>query len=1301
MAKPLRFCFFILFCTFLAPVTAQNIRFMTGLPVLKAGSSADKDLVFQAQALDGRIFFVAGDGGQNYELWITDGRPEGTIKLKDLNGNDAALPYGFTLLNHRLIFAATDSETGTELWVSDGTRRGTQLLKDILPGTGGSEPRRLTLLKNRVVFFAAAATGGAELWATDGTAEGTRLLKDLNPDGSTYEGFAAFNTEKPLPVVDGKVYFSGRTNGVAAGNDPALIESDGTTDGTRVLINNVESAALAPVKMGNAIYFLANSDGSPTALWKSDLTTFATAELAPITSFREPVLLGQKIFFANGTALWETDGTTAGTKKTTAVTHTNPANLTVFNNKLYLYGTSGSNKALLRFDGTNTPESLSNTLNTGADYAPVVVNGKLYAPLQTSSTQYRMIATDGATQSFVFTATAPSATIPYASKNLFAFNNELYFSASVTPRGNELWKIAAATNKAVLVKDVNPGPVSADPRLAGIAGTQLFLFTATGLEGREFWMSQGTTDNTRQIGNLNPGSTYGNAVLDNSTPVLITDSLLVQADSMAFWMYDIHEQTSQFVFQHPDYQTANPMLEQVKSLGGGGALLKIANGNVDELWLSLADEPVTKIFENSNIVDLGQLAGAPVFSATVPNACTKLHIYNDPGNDPQVLMTTGDKVSCRQNDFRYFHNKLYFVSQNGTGTNTVWESNGTTAGTKQFLNVSVYKMLWEFNGELYFIVKSGSDNNLWKTDGTVAGSHAIFNLGTSNFPLVVSTSTAALGDDIYFTSYDVDANVSSLVATDGTTVGTRIIQQFRSTGPYLVATSNRVFFTANDDEHGKELWYTDGTPQGTDLIDVIAGDSSSLVDFDLEGPDLGVLNDNVYFRVYDRYTTPLNGNTPTSLWVTDGTEQNTHAVINHNGEEKFTNPKTFFPYLGELYFSAGGTENYGLWQITEGTGSLEVSFEGNIIQRNQPVDWGYVRTNDPQTGTLVLRNNSAHLLTLEDISWNNEEFHFTIDEIPVTIAPNGELEIPVEFESAEKARRSTQVTLTTDIVNDPAFVFTIEVTTTEAALVTATPVKDNPTYCPGEEAVFAADPVVNGGFSPIFEWKRNGETVGTTNVPEFAYPTLEHGDEVSVVLIPSEDALAATSSATSNEVTVTVLTPSATTVQIHADHTGSAAPGSTIVVTAQTTNAGLNPAYQWFLNDEPLEDETAAALTFVAPEQQGPLTFKLQVTSDAPCPTNVTVFSNEVLLDIVTGLEDPADLQLTMYPNPANDKLYISNGAGKPVQASVLDTRGSSWGRYEGTDIMVDTSGMPEGLYFVRVQVGKRVTTRKVIVARE
>ena len=71
------------------------------------------------------------------------------------------------------------------------------------------------------------------------------------------------------------------------------------------------------------------------------------------------------------------------------------------------------------------------------------------------------------------------------------------------------------------------------------------------------------------------------------------------------------------------------------------------------------------------------------------------------------------------NDYKIIYkNKLYF-----NFSNTLYESDGTTAGTKIFmsslLNAKYFKI---FNDRLYFITVSGDYGaEIWSTDGTVAG----------------------------------------------------------------------------------------------------------------------------------------------------------------------------------------------------------------------------------------------------------------------------------------------------------------------------------------------------------------------------------------------------------------------------------------------------------------------------------------------------------------------------------------------------------------------------------------------------
>ena len=76
----------------------------------------------------------------------------------------------------------------------------------------------------------------------------------------------------------------------------------------------------------------------------------------------------------------------------------------------------------------------------------------------------------------------------------------------------------------------------------------------------------------------------------------------------------------------------------------------------------------------------------------------------------------------------------------------------------------------------------------------------------------------------------------------------------------------KAFFAAVDDEHGEELWVTDGTKEGTHLVkDIVPGTGSGNPMY------LGRLNDKVLFSAY-------TDETDFEPWVSDGTEEGTFML---------------------------------------------------------------------------------------------------------------------------------------------------------------------------------------------------------------------------------------------------------------------------------------------------------------------------------------------------------------------------------------------------------------------------------------
>jgi ELWxxDGT repeat protein len=77
----------------------------------------------------------------SYELWHSDGTPQNTRMLKDINpGKDSSLPRILFTANKKAYFRATTRYAGRELWVTDGTESGTRMLMDCVQGSKSGFP---------------------------------------------------------------------------------------------------------------------------------------------------------------------------------------------------------------------------------------------------------------------------------------------------------------------------------------------------------------------------------------------------------------------------------------------------------------------------------------------------------------------------------------------------------------------------------------------------------------------------------------------------------------------------------------------------------------------------------------------------------------------------------------------------------------------------------------------------------------------------------------------------------------------------------------------------------------------------------------------------------------------------------------------------------------------------------------------------------------------------------------------------------------------------------------------------------
>ncbi|MEO1533922.1 MAG: hyalin, partial [Pseudomonadota bacterium] len=143
---------------------------------------------------------------------------------------------------------------------------------------------------------------------------------------------------------------------------------------------------------------------------------------------------------------------------------------------------------------------------------------------------------------------------------------------------------------------------------------------------------------------------------------------------------------------------------------------------------------------------------------------------------------------------------------------------------------------------------------------------------------------ATTGDNVYFVA-ETDEFGAELYITDGTTGGTRIVRDINpgsfdgisSDNDQVIAVhGDKVFLVAQDGSTGEELYITDGTDLGTRRVkDIFEGSSGSEIDL---GPGQSASLGNTGSIIF----AANDGEFGLELWRSDGTEDGTMMVADIN-----------------------------------------------------------------------------------------------------------------------------------------------------------------------------------------------------------------------------------------------------------------------------------------------------------------------------------------------------------------------------------------------------------------------------------
>jgi ELWxxDGT repeat protein len=329
------------------------------------------------------------------------------------------------------------------------------------------------------------------------------------------------------------------------------------------------------------------------------------------------------------------------------------------------------------------------------------------------------------------------------------------------------------------------------------------------------------------------------------------------------------------------------------ALGDGRALFAASNGSEGtELWVTDGTDAGTALVKDINPGPTGSYPGV---------------------SGVRGMISLGD-------------GRALFGAEDSLHGRELWISDGTEAGTTLLADlapgtISYYPGSSESPasgnpanftalapGRILFTASDPEHGNeLWITDATAEGTHLVADLWPGNAipysganPAANSSSPGQilpLGNGRALVSADDGVHGREFWVTDGTAEGTSLLADIWPGGgsgnpgsatatytPYpppaspgapggsLALDNGTALFSATDPVHGNELWITDGTAEGTRLLENI---TRGMQGFANSTPSyFAALGDG---RVVFSADDGVNGIEP---WVTDGTAAGTHLLSN-------------------------------------------------------------------------------------------------------------------------------------------------------------------------------------------------------------------------------------------------------------------------------------------------------------------------------------------------------------------------------------------------------------------------------------
>jgi len=525
---------------------------------------------------------------------------------------------------------------------------------------------------------------------------------------------------------------------------------------------------------------------------------------------------------------------------------------------------------------------------------------------------------------------------------LTVFNGLLYFSAEdgLGIYGRELWRSDGTAEGTVLVKDISPGgtvsganfiPFSSYPRDLTVFNGGLYFGASDPFYSSELWKSDGTSQGTFRVRNLShpPGGPV--VPLPNGVAFAAKDP------AHGFGIWAATSDGTQFLTNG----VTGVLTSAPRYLGtvSGKAVYAIQGGYTVGytvgIWATDGTASNTrKLGDFTTVGKAAQLGNLLLFVATDANGSELWKTDGTPQGTLMVKDIYPGYGSSSPKEFFRFQGQLYFQADDGTHGIELWKTDGSSGGTvlvadtNPGIGSSTPGQFVELNNQLVFWADDGAHGREpWLADGTTAprlikdiypgsvGSDyagSAGNLGAEIHPRVVMNGL------LYFSAYYASAQGVELWRTDGSSAGTQLVRRlgYDSNGSQpgqLTVLNNTLFFNAAYASGANGLWRSDGTSNGTFVVASYFVTSGAFGGYGTYVyPDsLKAVNCLLFFVFRD-----VRG---WELWRSDGTTNGTFRLKDIQAGPGSSEIGEMAVLDGLLYFVADdGERGRELWQ-TDGT----------------------------------------------------------------------------------------------------------------------------------------------------------------------------------------------------------------------------------------------------------------------------------------------------------------------------------------------------------------------------------------------